>query len=62
MSPIIGQAELERRPVMDCAPESEPAQAFRILASALLEHSIGCIPAPMTDDDLEALCRKEAQL
>lgn len=28
MSPLIGQAELERRTVVDCAPESGPAQAF----------------------------------
>ena len=61
MSPLIGQAELERRPVLDYAPESTPAQAFRALASALLGHCRGCIPEPMTDDALEMLCRKAGQ-
>ena len=62
MSPLIGQAELERRTVVDCAPESGPAQAFRALASVLLDNRGGCIPEPMTDDGLEALCRKAAPL
>ena len=61
MSPLIGQAELERRTVVDCAPESGPAQAFRALASVLLDNRSGCIPEPMTDDGLEALCRKAAR-
>ena len=62
MSPLIGQAELERRTVVDCAPESGPAQAFRALASVLLDNRGGCIPEPMSDDGLEALCRKAAPL
>lgn len=62
MSPLIGQAELERRTVVDCAPKSEPAQAFRALASVLLDNRGGCIPEPMSDDGLEALCRKAAPL
>ena len=62
MSPLIGQAELERRTVVDSAPDSAPAQAFRALASVLLDNRGGCIPEPMTDDGLEALCRKAAPL
>lgn len=62
MSSLIGQAELERRTVTEYAPESEPAQAFFTLASALLEHSGGCIPMPMTDDQLEILCQKAVLL
>ena len=62
MSPLIGQAELERRTVVDSAPDSAPAQAFRALASVLLDNRSGCIPEPMTDDGLEALCRKAAPL
>ena len=58
MSPLIGQAELERRTVVDSAP----AQAFRALASVLLDNRGGCIPEPMSDDGLEALCRKAAPL
>ena len=54
--------ELERRTVVDCAPDSAPAQAFRALASVLLDNRSGCIPEPMTDDGLEALCRKAAPL
>ena len=38
------------------------AQAFRALASVLLDNRGGCIPEPMTDDGLEALCRKAAPL
>ena len=62
MSSLIGQAELERRTVTEYAPESEPAQAFFTLASILLEHSGGCIPMPMTDDQLEILCQKAVLL
>ena len=51
-----------KRQVVDCAPESGPAQAFRALASVLLDNRGGCIPEPMTDDGLEALCRKAAPL
>ncbi|MFR3922966.1 MAG: nitrogenase iron protein, partial [Dysosmobacter welbionis] len=58
MSPLIGQAELERRTVVDSAPDSAPARAFRALASVLLDNRGSCIPEPMTDDRLEALCRK----
>lgn len=58
MSPLIGQAELERQTVVDSAP----AQAFRALASVLLDNRGGCIPEPMSDDGLEALCRKAAPL
>ena len=62
MSPLIGQAELERQTVVDSAPDSAPAQAFRALASVLLDNRGGCIPEPMSDDGLEALCRKAAPL
>ncbi|KGF52210.1 hypothetical protein HMPREF9460_04093, partial [Flavonifractor plautii 1_3_50AFAA] len=31
-------------------------------ASVLLDNRSGCIPEPMTDDGLEALCRKAAPL
>lgn len=62
MSSLIGQAEVERRTVTECAPESEPAQAFFALASVLLNHSGGCIPKPMTDDQLEMLCQRAVLL
>ena len=55
-------AELERQTVVDSAPDSAPAQAFRALASVLLDNRGGCIPEPMSDDGLEALCRKAAPL
>ena len=48
--------------MVDSAPDSAPAQAFRALASVLLDNRGGCIPEPMTDDGLEALCRKAAPL
>ena len=43
-------------------PVQLPAKAFRALASVLLDNRGGCIPEPMTDDGLEALCRKAAPL
>ena len=61
MSPLIGQAELERQTVVDSAPDSAPAQAFRALASVLLDNRGGC-NRTMSDDGLEALCRKAAPL
>ena len=48
--------------MVDSAPDSSRAVAFRALASVLLDNRGGCIPEPMSDDGLESLCRKAAPL
>ncbi len=56
MSQEISRAELQRKTVVEFAPESHASQAFRELAKTLLVGGIGIVPTPMLDDDLEELC------
>ena len=57
MSELIGRAEIQRKTVVECFPDCEVAHHFRELAQHMLEGSgLRCIPAPLSDDDLEALC------
>ncbi len=58
MSSEISRAELYRKTVVEAFPESEAAQVFREIAQRLLTEDLPCIPEPMTDDEVEALCRE----
>ena len=56
MSGEISRAELARKTVVEAFPESEAAACFRALADKLLTGGRRCIPAPLEEDELEALC------
>ena len=57
MSPLIGRAELERRTVLDAYPDSPVSQSFRALASHMYARGARCIPTPLSDEEVESLCR-----
>lgn len=57
MSSLIGEAELERKTVVEAYPDSEAAESFRQIAEKMLANTSRCIPSPMTDEEVEALCR-----
>lgn len=57
MSSLIGEAELERKTVVEACPDSEAAESFRQIAEKMLANTNRCIPSPMTDEEVEALCR-----
>lgn len=57
MSPLVGQAELARQTVLERAPDSEVSQQFRALAHRMMEGVARCIPSPLSDEEVEELCR-----
>ena len=57
MSSLIGEAELERKTVVEAYPDSEAAESFRQIAEKMLANTNRCIPSPMTDEEVEVLCR-----
>ena len=57
MSPLIGRAELERRTVLEAYPDSPVSQSFRALASHMYARGARCIPTPLSDEEVESLCR-----
>lgn len=57
MSQDISRAELERKTVVELFPDSEAASHFRALARRMMEEHPRCIPQPMSEEALEALCR-----
>ncbi len=52
---IVQHAEINRKTVIEYAPESSQAQEYRSLAKTLLENSDFVIPRPMTQDRLEEI-------
>ena len=56
MSQEISRAEVQRKTVIEFAPESQAARAFFDLAVKLMEGTMETIPTPMTDDALEEIC------
>lgn len=58
MSTDITRAELERKTVIERYPDSEVSESFRALARAVLENEARSIPTPMSNEEVEALCRK----
>lgn len=57
MSAAIGRAELTGRTVLEAEPESGISQSFRSLARAMLENTLRTVPRPLTDQEVEDLCR-----
>ena len=57
MSPLVGQAELARRTVLEEFPDSEVSSRFRALARHILEGGVRCIPTPLSDEEVEELCQ-----
>lgn len=53
----IGKAELNRKTLLESAPGHPVSQSFRDLAQVILNNTDVCIPEPITDEEVEALCR-----
>lgn len=52
---IVQHAEINRKTVIEYAPDSDQAREYRNLAKALLENTDFVIPQPMTQDRLEEI-------
>lgn len=58
-SPVIQACELEGRPVVEYAPDSQEAEIFRNLAKAIMENDSRVIPTPINDlAELETMYRQ----
>ena len=57
MSPLISQAELDRKTVIEKYPEEQISTCFRNLAECMLNNEKGCIPKYMDEEEVEELCR-----
>lgn len=58
-SPVIQACELEGRPVVEYAPDSQEAEIFRNLAEAIMENDSRVIPTPINDlTELETMYRQ----
>lgn len=55
---MVQRAELNRKTVIEYAPDSEQAQHYRNLAKAIDENTNQVIPTPLTNDELEKLLIK----
>ena len=58
MSNLISKSELARQTVLERYPESEVSKCFRRLANVMVKGMECCIPAPLTDEEVEELCRR----
>ena len=52
---IVQHAELQRKTVIEYAPESKQADEYRALARTINENTFFTVPTPMANDDLESL-------
>ena len=57
MSPLIGKSEMERHTVVEQWPQDQVSDAFRRLAKRILENEDRGIPHPLSDEEVESLCR-----
>ena len=55
MSLLVPRAELRRKTVIEYAPESEIADTFRNLATAVCENEDRVMPDPLSDDELDGI-------
>jgi nitrogenase iron protein NifH len=55
---MVQRAELNRKTVIEYAPDSEQAQHYRNLATAIDQNTRQVIPTPMTNESLEQLLVK----
>ena len=58
MSKEISKAEINRKTVVEMFPNTEISSRFRTLAQSILENTHRCVPAPITDEELEEICLK----
>ena len=58
MSKKISLAELERKTVLENFPDDEASECFRHLSKYVFEREGGCIPHPLSDEEVEDLCRQ----
>jgi len=58
MSKEISKAEINRKTVVEMFPDTEISSRFRTLAQSILENTHRCVPAPITDEELEEICLK----
>lgn len=52
---LVQHAELQRKTVIEYAPESAQADEYRSLAQAIAENTEFSVPTPISNDELEAL-------
>lgn len=55
MSLLVPRAELRRKTVIEYAPDSEIADTFRALATAICENEDRVMPDPLSDDELDGI-------
>ena len=55
---IVQHAELNRKTVIEQAPESAQADEYRALAKAIDGNTDFCVPTPISNDELEQLLMK----
>jgi nitrogenase iron protein NifH len=55
---IVQHAELNRKTVIEQAPESAQADEYRALANAIENNGNFCVPTPISNDELEELLVK----
>ncbi len=55
MSILIPRAELHRKTVIEYVPDSEIADTFRYLATAICENEDRVMPDPLSDDELDGI-------
>ena len=55
---LVQHAELQRKTVIEHAPESSQADEYRALARTLDENTEFSVPTPISNDELEALLLK----
>ena len=58
MSLLVPRAELRRKTVIEYAPDSEIADTFRALATAICENKDRVMPEPLSDDELDGINEK----
>ncbi len=56
-SDIVQDAELNRKTVIEYAPQSDQAERYRVLAQQIIQTTEFCIPTPLSMQDLEELGR-----
>lgn len=55
MSLLVPRAELRHKTVIEYAPDSEIADTFRTLATAICENKDRVMPDPLSDDELDGI-------
>ncbi len=58
MSNLITKAEIYKKTVIECFPESEIADTFREIAKAIYENKDRVVPNPLSEDELDKITEK----